>query len=124
MPFLCNFLKMDFKMESLIGGFPNIGKFPILRSPYKSGKNSPALRTNSEIFQGEPLRGDFVENVLDTARTAASLKNCTLSNSSSYKVGPIPAPPSPKLPKIRFFFSFLLHKETLQKGFLKNVYYL
>ena len=50
-------------MESSIGEFPKIGKFPTLRSPDKSGKNSPALRTNSEIFQGEPLRREFVENV-------------------------------------------------------------
>ena len=50
-------------MESSIGEFPNIGKFPTLHSPDKSGKNSPALRTNSEIFQGEPLRGEFIENV-------------------------------------------------------------
>ena len=57
---------MNFKMESSIGEFPNIGKFPTLRSPDKSGKNSPALRTNSEIFQGEPLRGEFVENVCCT----------------------------------------------------------
>ena len=54
---------MNFKMESSIGEFPNIGKFPTLHSPDKSGKNSPALQTNSEIFQGEPLRGEFVENV-------------------------------------------------------------
>ena len=50
-------------MESSIGEFPKIGKFPTLRSPDKSGKNSPALQINSEIFQGEPLRGEFVENV-------------------------------------------------------------
>ena len=50
-------------MESLIGEFPKIGKFPTLHSPDKNGKNSPALRTNSEIFQGEPLRGEFVNNV-------------------------------------------------------------
>ena len=50
-------------MESLIGEFPKIGKFPTLHSPDKSGKNSLALRPNSEIFQGEPLRGEFVENV-------------------------------------------------------------
>ena len=54
---------MNFKMESLIGEFPNIGKFPTLCSPDNSGKNSPALRTNLEIFQGEPLHGEFVENV-------------------------------------------------------------
>ena len=54
---------MNFKMESSIGEFPNIGKFPTLHSPDKSGKNSPALQTNSEIFQGEPLRGEFIENV-------------------------------------------------------------
>ena len=54
---------MNFKMESSIGEFPNIGKFLTLRSPDKSGKNSPALQTNSEIFQGEPLRGELVENV-------------------------------------------------------------
>ena len=54
---------MNFKMESSIGELPNIGKFPTLRSPDKSGKNSLALCTNSEIFQGEPLRGEFVENV-------------------------------------------------------------
>ena len=47
---------MNFKMESSIGEFPNIRKFLTLRSPDKSGKNSPALRTNSEIFQGEPLQ--------------------------------------------------------------------
>ena len=47
-------------MESSIGEFPKIRKFPTLRSPDKSGKNSPALQTNSEIFQGEPLRGEFV----------------------------------------------------------------
>ena len=52
-------------MESLIGEFPKIGKFPILCSPDKSGKNSPALQTNSEIFQGEPLRIEFVENVCE-----------------------------------------------------------
>ena len=54
---------MNFKMESSIGEFPNIGKFPTLCSPDKSGKNSPALRTNSGIFQGEPLRGEFIGNV-------------------------------------------------------------
>ena len=53
-------------MESLIGEFPKIGNFLTLRSPDKKGKNSPALRTNSEIFQGEPLRGEFVENVCQT----------------------------------------------------------
>ena len=50
-------------MESLIREFPKIGKFPTLRSPDKSGKNSPVLQTNLEIFQREPLRGEFVENV-------------------------------------------------------------
>ena len=50
-------------MESSIGEFPKIGKFPTLHSPDKSGKNSPALQTNSEIFLGEPLRGEFAENV-------------------------------------------------------------
>ena len=50
-------------MESSIGEFPKIGKFPTLRSPDKSGKKSPALQTNLEIFQGEPLHGEFVENV-------------------------------------------------------------
>ena len=63
MPFLYNFLIMNFKKESLIGEFPNIGKFPTLLSPDKSGKNSLALLTNSEIFQGEPLHGEFIENV-------------------------------------------------------------
>ena len=29
----------------------------------KSGENSPALWTNLEIFLGEPLLGEFVENV-------------------------------------------------------------
>ena len=52
-------------MESSIGEFPKIGKFPTLHSPDKSGKKSPALQTNLEIFQGEPLRGEFVENVCD-----------------------------------------------------------
>ena len=46
-------------MQSSIGEFPKIGKFLTLRSPDKSGKNSLAFRTNSEIFQGEPLRGEF-----------------------------------------------------------------
>ena len=50
-------------MESSIGEFPKIGKFPTLCSPDKSGKKSPALQTNLEIFQGEPLRGEFVESV-------------------------------------------------------------
>ena len=50
-------------MESSIGEFPKIGKFPTLCSPDKSRKNFPALWTNSEIFQGESLCGEFVENV-------------------------------------------------------------
>ena len=73
-------------MESSIGEFPKIGKFPTLRSPDKSRKNSPALQTNSEIFQGEPLRGEFVENV-------CSWPSCKMSESlycdfSSKSIGP------------------------------------
>ena len=50
-------------MESLIGEFTKIGKFLTLHSPDKSGENFPALWTNSEIFHGEPLLGEFIENV-------------------------------------------------------------
>ena len=50
-------------MESLIGVFTKIGKFPALHSPDKSGENSLALRANLEIFRGEPLLEEFVENV-------------------------------------------------------------
>ena len=78
-------------MESLIGEFPKIGNFPILCSPDKKGKNCPALRTNSEIFQGEPLRGEFVENVWKRAMHGILVLEITLT-CQIYKFNLMPCP--------------------------------
>ena len=109
-------------MESLIEEFSKIWKNLPPPSLEKSGENSPALRTNSEIFQGEPLLREFVENVCKRGKNDLKplMKNkmCCEKYMSKLKQVPknqVKTPISQTQPKTQTAFFYMMNQPNRPK---------